>query len=335
MKISVALIWIFCSTVSFAQQGASNVAQLAIPGVKGIVRLDVGPTKFQTRVRPDGKEVQLRVANRADGLEITAFLQRVTFSASPERCRDEWWPGTKNAVPLQRDDLREPVVKDGIARVEYVIPEFRGVKVRQKNMHAYLGSGDLCAEIHLSKAGFQPEDDKLFEQVLGSVSLRPNERSADDNAQTPASTQLDTAQRHYSQGSKFFLEQDYVAAADQYQKALDLEKQKRSLSKDSFLVLVDNLGMAYGISGKRAQAKATFDYGLTQFPEYPMFYYNLACMYGEMDKIDEAIGQLRLAFQYKANMIAGETLPDPLQDDSFRRFVHKEEFVKAVHAMQE
>jgi hypothetical protein len=33
-------------------------------------------------------------------------------------------------------------------------------------------------------------------------------------------------------------------------------------------------------------------------------------------------------------MISGETLPDPLKDDSFRYFVEKQEFVKAVHDMQ-
>jgi hypothetical protein len=44
--------------------------------------------------------------------------------------------------------------------------------------------------------------------------------------------------------------------------------------------------------------------------------------------------QLGLAYKYKANMISQETLPDPLKDDSFRDFVGKEEFVKAVHAMQ-
>jgi hypothetical protein len=33
-------------------------------------------------------------------------------------------------------------------------------------------------------------------------------------------------------------------------------------------------------------------------------------------------------------MISGETLPDPLKDDSFRHFVDKEEFVKAVREMQ-
>jgi hypothetical protein len=53
-----------------------------------------------------------------------------------------------------------------------------------------------------------------------------------------------------------------------------------------------------------------------------------------MDKMDDALTQLRLAYKYKANMISGETLPDPMKDDSFRHFVGKKEFVTAVQEMQ-
>ena len=92
--------------------------------------------------------------------------------------------------------------------------------------------------------------------------------------------------------------------------------------------------MSYGISGKLPEAKATFEYGLTQDPEYPLFYYNLACTYGEMGRMNESLEQLRLAYKYKANVVPGETFPDPLKDDSFRKFAHKEEFIKPIREMQ-
>ena len=306
---------------------------MTIPGVRGVLEFDVGPTTPETRVRPDHKEVQLRAFGRADKLDITAFLQKVTFSASAEKCRDEWWPGTKKG-PFQRDDLQETAVKDGIARVEFIVPEFQGIKVRQKNLHAYLGGRDLCAEIHLTKAGFNPDDQKLFEDFLASVKLLPDASPSADQSRNPAQHEDRDSSYYFGQGSKLYLQQNYTEAAASYQKALDLEKQKRILSKDYFRVLVDNLGMSYGISGKLPQAKATFEYGLTQDPEYPMFFYNLACTYGEMDKMNEALTQLRLAYKYEANAIAGEGMPDPLKDDSFRHFVGKEEFVKAVREMQ-
>jgi len=332
MKTS-ALVVLFCSLSALAQAGKSNLVQMAIPGVKGVLEFDAGPTAPEIGVRPDGKEVQLRAFGRRDKLNITAFLQQVTFPASAERCRDEWWPDTKKG-PFQRDNLQETVVKDGIARVEFIVPEFQGAKVQQKNIHAYVGASDLCAEIHLSKVAFKPEDQKLFEDLLTSVRLRPDAWPSADQSLNPAQPEDRDSSYYFGQGSKFYLQQNYSEATDYYVKALDLEKQKRTLSKDYFRVLVDNLGMSYGISGKLPQAKATFEFGLTQDPEYPMFFYNLACTYGEMDKVDDALAQLRLAYKYKANMIAGETLPDPLKDDSFRHFVGNEEFVKAVHEMQ-
>jgi tetratricopeptide (TPR) repeat protein len=333
MKPKTLLAIVLCSINVSSQQSTGNKAHMAIPGVDGALELDVGPTTFEARVRPDGKEVQLRAFGRPDKLAITAFLQRVAFPASAERCRDEWWPGTKKGVSMQRDDLKETVVKDGIARVEFIVPEFQGVKVRQKDLHAYLGSGDLCAEVHLSKAGFNPDDQKLFEGLLASVKLLPD-ASASEDQQNRAQPQDRDSSYYFALGSKFYLQKNYSEAADAYLKALDLDRQKHTLSKNYFRVAVDNLGMSYGMSGKLLQAQATFVFGLTQDPEYPMFYYNLACTYGEMDKMSDALTQLRLFYKYKANMIAGETLPDPLRDDSFRHFVGKEEFVKAVREMQ-
>jgi tetratricopeptide (TPR) repeat protein len=325
---TTALLFALCFAINApSQQASSNKAQMAIPGVKGVLEFDVGPTTPEIRVRPDGKEVQLRAFGRPDKLDITAFLQRVTFPASAERCRDEWWPDTKKG-PFQRDNLQETVVKDGIARVEFIVPEFQGVKVHQKNVHAYLGAGNLCAEIHLSKIAFNPNDQKLFEDFLASVKLRPEALPSAGQSQDHDSSY------YFGEGSKFYLQHNYSEAANSYLKALELNRQQHTLSKDYFHVLVDNLGMSYGISGKLLQAKATFEYGLTQDPEYPMFYYNLACTYGELDNMSDALTQLRLAYKYKANMIAGERLPDPLKEDSFRRFVDKEDFVKAVHEMQ-
>src|SRR5581483_3773958 len=218
---------------------------------------------------------------------------------------------------------------NSIATVEYVIPEFQGIKLEQKNVHAYLGARNLCAEVHLSKAAFKPDDQKLFETVLQSIRLLPNEVATDIANETP-SPQLSEAQTYFAQGSKLYMEQNYAEAANVYQKALDLEKQKRTLSQTYFRVLIDNLGMAYGMGGDIPKAKATFEYGISQDPEYPMFYYNMACAYGEMGKMQEAISQLQLAYKYKANSIPGEGVPDPMRDDSFRYFVDNQKFVDAV-----
>jgi len=331
MKFALYVAFCISPIVAGGLPAAAHVARIAIPGVKGTLELDVGSGDFQTQVRPDGKEVQLRALQRQDGIAITAFLQRVDFAGSSERCRTEWWTGTKTSVPVQRDGLQESS-KDGIATVEYVIPEFRGVKVRQKNIHAYLGAANLCAEIHISKAGFEPQDEALFEQVLKTVRLRPDE-PAKIATEEQASGQ-NSAEFYFRAGNKLYLTQNYVGAAESYQKALDMEKEKHTLTQTYFRVLVDNLGMSYGMTGKLDQARATFEYGLTQDPEYPMFHYNMACYHGEKRELQDSISELRLAYKYRVNTIPGESIPDPMQDDSFRYFTHNQTFIDTVRDMQ-
>jgi tetratricopeptide (TPR) repeat protein len=98
------------------------------------------------------------------------------------------------------------------------------------------------------------------------------------------------------QGSRFFLEHDFNRAIPPYQKALDREKANRTLSESLWRVLVDNLGMAYGISGDLRKARQTFEYGLFKDPKYPMFHYNMACTYAEMNDVDKTITYLKQAF---------------------------------------
>src|SRR5580658_10524064 len=56
------------------------------------------------------------------------------------------------------------------------------------------------------------------------------------------------------------------------------KKKNPQLDHTTWRVLVDNLGMAYGITGDLSHAEDTFNYGRSKDPAYPMFYYNLACV---------------------------------------------------------
>jgi tetratricopeptide (TPR) repeat protein len=316
------------TAAAFVQQPSENTARIAIPGVKGALEVNIGPTSWIQDLSEDGREVQLRAMGRADHLLITAFLKRMTFPASAERCRKEWWPKSKKVTKrvMQRDDLQESTVKDGIALVESTIQEFRGREVRVKDMHAYLGSRDLCAEVHLSKVEFKPDDRQLFEAVLASTRLLPDEPELKE----PNSFLYIFA------ADRLFLHRDYASAASSYQKALDLETQHRTLTRDMFRVLIVILGEAYSLSGSPDKAKTTLERGIAEDTEYPMFYYIMAHTYARAGKMNETLEQLRLAYQYKDNMIPGdEPLRDALQDELFRKFMQDPRFVKAVREMQQ
>ncbi len=54
-----------------------------------------------------------------------------------------------------------------------------------------------------------------------------------------------------------------------------------------------------------------FEYGLTKDPVYPMFHYNLACTYAEMNDREKALQSLREAFQHRSNHNPGEPHAEP------------------------
>lgn len=77
----------------------------------------------------------------------------------------------------------------------------------------------------------------------------------------------------------------------------------KTLDRMTWLVLVDQLGVSCGISGDLTGAKKVFEWAITIEPEYPLFYYNLACACAEMNDLDSAIKNLTMAYKFKGNMI--------------------------------
>ncbi len=59
----------------------------------------------------------------------------------------------------------------------------------------------------------------------------------------------------------------------------------------------------------------------------------MACVYAERNDQANAIAYLKKAFEYKANVIPGEKMPDPRTDDSFQRFLKDEKFRKFLDTL--
>jgi len=139
---------------------------------------------------------------------------------------------------------------------------------------------------------------------------------------------------YMKEGSLQYLNRNFSRAIGLYSQALELEKKQSSLGKPLWYVLIDNLGMSYGITGDLKKAKETFEYGLSKDNTYPLFYYNLACAYAEMNDIEGTIVNLKSAFKYRQNVLTGERMPDPATDDSFQRFMKNARFQGVLNELK-
>ncbi len=131
-------------------------------------------------------------------------------------------------------------------------------------------------------------------------------------------------------GQSLFKQQKFADAVGPFENARELEAGGIKLNSEQHRILVDQLVMAYGISGNLKKAHSLFDEAIRQDPDYPVNYYNLACAFAEEGDKAKMLANLSKAFQHKDHVLKGEQMPDPRSDDSFQKYVHDGDFVKLM-----
>ena len=112
---------------------------------------------------------------------------------------------------------------------------------------------------------------------IGSNNNQTNTNSTNINSANTNQTSVQqpggkTSLEYMKEGNTLFYQKNYPASIAPYQKALDLEKENPQLSKDNWHITIDNLSIAYGISGDLQKSQETIDYGISKDPNYPLFY---------------------------------------------------------------
>jgi len=125
-------------------------------------------------------------------------------------------------------------------------------------------------------------------------------------------------------GHSLYYQSKYSQAIQAYERAVALFGRSASMDLSEQRLLTDQLGMSYGLTDQKD--KAVFEAGIAKDPEYPMYYYNLACTHAEMGHLNETLVNLKNAFARRQNMLPGEQFPNPRQDRSFARFLEDEQF---------
>ena len=134
-------------------------------------------------------------------------------------------------------------------------------------------------------------------------------------------------------GHCLFFQRKYADAIPEYERAASLADAHGGLTQVNQRILSDHLGMAYALTGRIPDARKVFEAAIERDPDYPMSYYNLACVFAETDDLDAVLVQLKLGHARRGNMLPGETFPDPRGDDSFRKYLADPKFQAALTEM--
>ncbi|MFH0878741.1 MAG: tetratricopeptide repeat protein [Lentisphaerota bacterium] len=311
------LMSLVCCPASWTESTPPMLA-LSLPGLSWAVEIPADGFKMvESELSPDTGAARWMAQNKESGIILSAFLEKAPAPGDAKACRDYYWSRAVKS-PFAKEQIKMSE-QGGLALVEYIVPDHLEMELNQRNLNAYMAEGEYWVDIHLSKMDAKDEEGCFSNLVAGIHINRAYVPSAFD---------------YFNYGNRFYTMRQFAAAIPLYEKAIGLEKANSTLDPMYWKVLVDQLGMAYGMSGELEKSKTLYEWAITQDPNYPMFYYNLACTWAEMDNLDEALKILPLAFENKTNMLPGEVLPNPRHDSSFRKYLSDKRFTDALEQLK-
>lgn len=137
---------------------------------------------------------------------------------------------------------------------------------------------------------------------------------------------------HAQLGDALFGETNMGCIAE-YEKSKELADADKSVQATQKRLVINQLGVIYGMSGKFDESIETYQQAIAQDPDYGPYYYNLACSYSGKNDLDHVISNLQEVAKRKDKWPADESFPDPRKDDSFKNYLGNERFEKALKDM--
>ncbi|MEI6349371.1 MAG: hypothetical protein WCP69_15610 [Bacteroidota bacterium] len=311
LKMYLALLAVLILFNGKAQEIKVDISHLSIPSANWNLFLDLKDFDVdKNEVGNDGESRYILATMKNVGFTASVFIEKADHKGDYIECRNFYW-GHASKSPLSKENLTK-YEKNDIAFVEHDTKEFKGERVDYHSINAYMSYGGYWIDIHISKVAYKTIDKEIFDKVLNSIKIE--------------SPKVINISEQFLYGAQNYMAQNYKATIEAYEPIIETQKEKITIDKTIWVVVVDNLGMSYGISGDFENCKRIFEYGMKFYPEYPMFYFNMACMYAEMSDIDNALVKLQLAIDRKNNMIKGEEFPNPRKDSSFSKYLNDKKF---------
>ena len=264
---------------------------------------------IQASAKPKGIEIGLRGRDASGRLTFLAFLFLVPEAVplNSAKCRDGALDQEKKGRSSLKIASLSQVERPGSLPIATAFYSAAGQNGSVDYFaRAFLATGDTCGDLEIYSKKPLTADDSDVNTIISSLEL--------DAKYKPVFADS------VFYGQVQYRDQDYKSAAFTFERAIGMVPPDGKPFPSATIarrVVIDQAGMSYGISGDLNKARSIFENALKEDPEYPMYYYNLACADAQEKKLADARNHLKQAFDRRANMNSGEQFPDPTKDDSF------------------
>jgi len=315
------------AAVSFlqAQTGTADF-RLALPDHRGQLHWPAeGFEIIESSAKPNRSEIGIRGRNESGRLTFLGFLFVVTGQAplTSAKCRDGALEPEKKRNPALKIAGTMDNVQPGSLPVSVVTYTTRGRGGKTVYMvRGFVATADTCGDLEFYSDSPISAEDADLKRIFANYQL--------DQSYVPKFNDV----LLYAQ--ILYKARMYKAAGPVFEMALAKVNENPSPSaKTMRRVVTDQAGMSYGMSGDVSKARAIFQRAVAEDPDYPMYYYNLACADAEEQNLTDARSNLQRAFDRKANVVPGESMPDPRTDDSFLPYRSNKEFWAFLESLHE
>jgi tetratricopeptide (TPR) repeat protein len=322
-KIAMAAFWLFVAATVRAQDLQSNGNYtLAIPTHKGQLNWNAGGFETaQVSAKPNGAEIGVRAKDASNQFSLLGFLFLFPEQApmTSAKCRDGVMEPVKKSNPTIQIAASSQMARPDGPPLELVAYVRQGPNEKLVySVRGFLAIDDLCGDLEIYGDDVSVISDPNLKKIWDSYHLDPQYVPEFNDV-------FQYAQILYGTNR-------FQAAAPIFEQALAKIKNDDEQLKWR-RITTDQAGIAYGLAGNIPKARTLFNEALAKDPDYPMYYYNLACADAQENKLADARAHLQQAFARKGNMLKGETMPEPATDDSFLPYRDNKEFWAFVESL--
>ncbi len=304
-------LWLFsalclCFPVANAQVTHGKLT-FALPEHPGRMSIDQGAWQVvELSAKLNGNEWGERAEQGKQHMLAFLFAAPDKAPLTASTCRDGMLGSEHAEAAVQtRASIRSA------SGVEIAMAVLIAPKDALMSLRAFVASGDLCGDLLFSAAGVKPGDEEAYRQTMEiakktllTLTFEPIAKPMFKDAFAYAEVEY---RRH-----------QYAGAAIAYRSALGKVEQSGDPIRFGRIV-TDQLSISLGLSGDLSGSRKVNEAAIKKDPDYPLYYYELACADAEVGDPRAAQEHLQQAFDRRTHVMQGERFPDPTADDSLQK----------------